>query len=560
MIKAGHAIIKIIESYGIRHGFCVPGESFLEIMDGAYESDSFKLIHTRHEGGAAFMAEAYAKLTGKPSVLMVTRGPGACNASIGIHTAFQDSTPMVVIIGDVAREHIGLEAFQEIDFPAMFAPIAKAAFRVHDSKRIPEFIHRAFKIASQGRPGPVVVSIPEDVLREDISVSSLALKSLSSLISDVPTLLGADVSSLTSLVQLLKKAKRPLCLLGGSSAFWSDELVFKFSGRLNELGIPFATSFRRQDLMNARLSNYVGELGTGINPALKDYVQKADLILAIGTRLGEMPSQSYTLFHDVASEQKIVFVHPDVLAARPSFQTELTIQASISDFVHAFQNLSVKGVWDAWCAEGHALYEKWALFASNVHIPEGFNLSSLFLSLKDVLPNNCVLTNDAGNFSGWGHRFFDYVRPRRQLSPVNGAMGYAVPAAIAAKFVDPKRPVIGFVGDGGFLMTAQELATAKQFGLNPIIIVMNNNMYGTIRMHQEARFPGRISATSLQNPDFISLAKAYGANAHKLMSEAEFLPIIERALSSSLPYVLEIPILTAQISTSRNLTPSPIFK
>ncbi|MBP9693094.1 MAG: thiamine pyrophosphate-binding protein [Alphaproteobacteria bacterium] len=553
MIKAGHAIIKIIESYGIRHGFCVPGESFLEIMDGAYDSNSFQLIHTRHEGGASFMAEAYAKLTGKPSILMVTRGPGACNASIGIHTSFQDSTPMVVIIGDVAREHLGLEAFQEIDFPAMFTPIAKAAFRVTDSKRIPEFMHRAFKIATQGRPGPVVISIPEDVLREDIPLNSLAQESLSPAVSERSTLLGADASLMDSLAQLLEKAKRPLCILGGSSSFWSNELVTKLSERLNDLSIPFATSFRRQDLMNAKLSNYVGELGTGINPALKDYVQKADLVLAIGTRLGEMPSQGYTLFHEASSDQKIVFVHPDVLGARPAFQIELTIQTPISDFVHVFQNVPVKNKWESWCVEGHSLYEKWALFASNVHLPEGFNLSRMFLTLKDVLPENCVLTNDAGNFSGWGHRFFDYVRPRRQLAPVNGAMGYAVPSAIGAKFVDPKRPVIGFAGDGGFLMTAQELATAKQFGLNPFIIVMNNNMYGTIRMHQEARFPKRVSATSLKNPDFVMLAHSYGANAIRLTSERDFLPMVEKGLRSSFPFVLEIPLLQAQISTSRNL-------
>lgn len=553
MIKAGHAIVKIIESYGVHHGFCVPGESFLEIMDGAYEADSFRLIHTRHEGGASFMAEAYAKLTGKPSILMVTRGPGACNASIGIHTAFQDSTPMVVIIGDVAREHIGREAFQEIDFPAMFAPIAKAAFRVSDSKRIPEFMHRAFQLATQGRPGPVVISIPEDVLREDIPLASLALESLSAVVSDVPMLLGADSLDMTTLVQLFEKAKSPLCILGGSSSFWSDELVHKLSKRLNDLQIPFATSFRRQDLMSATLSNYVGELGTGINPALKSYVQKADLILAIGTRLGEMPSQGYMLFHDVKSNQKIVFVHPDIVSARPAFHTELAIQASIFDFVHVFQNLPILGKLESWCAEGHDLYQKWALSPSNVHIPEGFHLSRMFLTLRDVLPKNCVLTNDAGNFSGWGHRFFDYVRPRRQLSPVNGAMGYAVPAAIGAKFVDPKRPVIGFAGDGGFLMTAQELATAKQFGLNPLIIVMNNNMYGTIRMHQEARFPGRVSATSLQNPDFVMLAHSYGANAIRLTSERDFLPMVEKGLRSSLPFVLEVPVLPAQISTSRNL-------
>lgn len=545
-MKAGHAVIRIIESYGVKHGFCVPGESFLEILDGACHSKDFELIQTRHEGGASFMAEAYAKLTGKPSVLMVTRGPGACNGSIGLHTAFQDSTPMVVIIGDVARDQIGKEAFQEIDFPAMFEPVVKWAARVNDAERLPEFLHKAFHLARSGRPGPVVLSIPEDVLRDEISAMSLhgAYPEIAAA--------AADSKNIGRVKQMLSKAEKPLFILGGSTSYWDDNLVSAYTDFFEAHHLPYATSFRRQDLGDANSSSYVGDLGTGVNPALKEKIDEADLIIAVGTRLGEMPSQGYVLFAGKNPLQKIIFIHPDPDAAQIAFQAEQILALMPNVFLEALQyeNLDVAVSVKEWTKALRTIYENWGRKASNVKTDKGLDLSSVFMRLREELPEDVILTNDAGNASGWGHRFFNYARPRRQLAPINGAMGYAVPSAIAAKLLYPDRPVVGFVGDGAFMMTGQELATAKQFGISPVIVVMNNNMYGTIRLHQEKRFPGHVSSTDLQNPDFVKLAEAYGFQGIKVKDEDHFVDSLLDALKNNVPTVIEVDVLQEQISTS----------
>ena len=491
------------------------------------------------------MAEAYGKLTGKPGVLLVTRGPGACNASIGIHTAFQDSTPMVVLVGQVARQQIDREAFQEVDFRRMFAPLAKWVAQIDMAERVPELISQGFQIAASGRPGPVVLALPEDMLRDRCAAA------IAGPYRAVRAHPGA--ADLAELRRLLAAADRPMMLVGGSG--WSDQAcrdIAQFAGA-NDL--PVCCSFRRQDIVDNRLPCFVGDLGTGASPSLVRRVKEADLLLAVGARIGEITSQSYSLLGIPEPGKVLIHVHAAAEELGRVFRPTLAIQSGMPEFAAAVATLAPEAVprWSSWREAARADYEA-GLAPSPSRAGGLLDLGEIMGWLRNRLPDNAIITSDAGNFSGWPNRFLQYRRPGRQLGPTSGAMGYGVPAAVAAKLVDPDRLVVGFCGDGGFMMTGQELTTAGLEGTGPIILVFNNTMYGTIRMHQERRFPGRVVGTALKNPDFLALAQAYDVFGASVIRTEEFAPAFEEAASASRGAIIELKIDPETITTRTTLS------
>jgi acetolactate synthase-1/2/3 large subunit len=521
LTSGGELVVAALRAQRVAMAFAVAGESYLEILDALYDAPEIRLITCRQEGGAAFMAEAYGKLTHEPGVLLVTRGPGACNAAIGIHTAFQDSTPMVVLVGQVARSQCEREAFQEVDFRRMFAPLAKWAAQIDLSERIPELLGRAFHVATSGRPGPVVLALPEDMLRERCAAAPAPAR-----YGPVRAHPGAD--DLAALRRLLLAAERPMLLVGGGG--WSDQACHDIARFAEANALPVCCAFRRQDIVDNRLPVFVGDLGTGAAPALVARVKAADLLLAVGTRLGEITTQSYSLLGIPEPGKVLIHVHPAAEELGRVFRPALAIQSGVAEFAAAAAALEpVRPVrWSRWREEARAEYEA-GLAPPPAAGP--LDLGRVMAYLRERLPDDAIVTSDAGNFSGWPNRFLQYRRPGRQLGPTSGAMGYGVPAAVAAKLVHPDRLVVGFCGDGGFLMTAQELATACQEGAGPVILVFDNGMYGTIRMHQERRFPGRVIGTRLTNPDFAALARAYGMYGAAVARTEDFAPAFEEALA-----------------------------
>jgi acetolactate synthase-1/2/3 large subunit len=521
LTSGGELVVAALRAQRVAMAFAVAGESYLEILDALYDAPEIRLITCRQEGGAAFMAEAYGKLTHEPGVLLVTRGPGACNAAIGVHTAFQDSTPMVVLVGQVARSQCEREAFQEVDFRRMFAPLAKWAAQIDLSERIPELLGRAFHIATSGRPGPVVLALPEDMLRERCAAAPAPAR-------HGPVRAHPGAADLAALRRLLLAAERPMLLVGGGG--WSDQACHDIARFAEANALPVCCAFRRQDIVDNRLPVFVGDLGTGAAPALVARVKAADLLLAVGTRLGEITTQSYSLLGIPEPGKVLIHVHPAAEELGRVFRPALAIQSGVAEFAAAAAALEpVRPVrWSRWREEARAEYEA-GLAPPPAAGP--LDLGRVMAYLRERLPDDAIVTSDAGNFSGWPNRFLQYRRPGRQLGPTSGAMGYGVPAAVAAKLVHPDRLVVGFCGDGGFLMTAQELATACQEGAGPVILVFDNGMYGTIRMHQERRFPGRVIGTRLTNPDFTALARAYGLYGAAVARTEDFAPAFEEALA-----------------------------
>src|SRR6516162_5404346 len=545
LLSGGQLVVAALRAHRVDMAFSVAGESYLEVLDALFDAPDIRLVTCRQEGGAAFMAEAYGKLTGKPGVLLVTRGPGACNASIGIHTAFQDSTPMVVLVGQVARQQIDREAFQEVDFRRMFAPLAKWVAQIDMAERVPELISQGFQIAASGRPGPVVLALPEDMLRDRCAAA------IAGPYRAVRAHPGA--ADLAELRRLLAAADRPMMLVGGSG--WSDQAcrdIAQFAGA-NDL--PVCCSFRRQDIVDNRLPCFVGDLGTGASPSLVRRVKEADLLLAVGARIGEITSQSYSLLGIPEPGKVLIHVHAAAEELGRVFRPTLAIQSGMPEFAAAAAALPpvASPRWSSWRAAARAEYEA-GLVPSPV--PEGglLDLGEIMRWLRDRLPDDAIVTSDAGNFSGWPNRFLQYRRPGRQLGPTSGAMGYGVPAAVAAKLVHPDRLVVGFCGDGGFMMTGQELATAALEGTGPIILVFNNSMYGTIRMHQERRFPGRVVGTALRSPDFLALAQAYGVFGASITRTADFAPAFDEAASSSRAAIIELKMDPETITTRTTLS------
>jgi acetolactate synthase I/II/III large subunit len=543
--SGGQLVVAALRAHGVEMAFSVAGESYLEVLDALYDAPEIRLITCRQEGGAAFMAEAYGKLTGKPGVLLVTRGPGACNASIGVHTAFQDSTPMVVLVGQVARHQIDREAFQEVDFRKMYAPLAKWVTQIDLAERVPELMNQAFQVATSGRPGPVVVALPEDMLRDQRAAAVVGPYHA------VRAHPGA--ADLAEMRRLLAAAERPIMLAGGSG--WSDAAAADIARFAMANELPVCCSFRRQDIVDNRLPCFVGDLGTGAAPSLVARIKAADLVLAVGARIGEITSQGYTLLDLPDPGKTLIHVHAAAEELGRVFRPTLAIQSGMPEFAAAAAALEpiAKPRWQAWRAEARAEYEK-GLVPTPLGEAPALDLGRIMIWLRERLPDDAIVTSDAGNFSGWPNRFLQYRRPGRQLGPTSGAMGYGVPAAVAAKLVHPGRVVVGFCGDGGFMMTGQELATALGEGVGPIILLFNNAMYGTIRMHQERRFPGRVVGTALQNPDFTALIRAYGGFGASVARTEAFAPAFEEAMASGRPAVIELRMDPEMITTRTTLS------
>lgn len=517
----GEILVEALKTHGTTHAFCVPGESYLAVLDALYDArSSIALITCRQEGGAANMAEAHGKLTGRPGICFVTRGPGATNASIGVHTAFQDSTPMILFIGQVARDQADREAFQEIDFRRMFGQMAKWVAEIQDPARIPEYVARAFHTAVNGRPGPVVLALPEDMLRE--MVESTGSKPYRRALS------GPTSADLEEMAERLNKAERPLVILGGGG--WSQETTQTIAKFVRTNGLPVGASFRCKDLFDNRDPHYFGDVGIGINPKLAERVKDADLVLAIGPRLGEMTTGGYTLFEVPDTKQDLIHVHAGAEELGRVYNADLKINSSMAGFVDAVKDLKLapKHSWEAWREDARSDFEA---FVAPIDAPGDVNLSQVFAQMSDLLPEDAIVCNGAGNYAAWLHRFYQHKAFRTQLAPTSGAMGYGVPAAIGAKATDPTRTVVAVSGDGCFLMTGQELATAVHHKLGVLFIVVNNGIYGTIRMHQERDYPGRVIGTDLTNPDFVAYAEAFGARAARVETTADFAPTLKEALA-----------------------------
>ncbi len=540
--KTGAQIIaNALIAHNVKIAFCVPGESYLDILDALYDArEDIHVTTCRHENGAAFMAEAYAKLTHRPAVAFVTRGPGACNASIATHTAVQDSTPMVLLVGHVRREDIGREAFQEVDFEQMFAPLSKAVRMIEHAQYAARDVAWAFATAAQGRPGPVVLVLPEDMLRERAPDEPVAP------CAPVPEV---NPGNMERLHHLLKQAERPLVVVGGGG--WTDQARADMKTFIENNDLPVCCSFRRLDTFDNGHRCFAGELGIGPNPRLLQRIAEADLLLVVGARLGEMTSQAYTLLGEEEACRKLVHVQSDATELGRVFSPVLGITATAEAFAHAAAKLAaVNGPWNAWREQAHADYEFWK---RPQDLPGRLDLGACMKWLDDALDDDAIIAIDAGNFSGWAQRHLTHGGARRFLGPTNGAMGYGVPAGIAALSLDPNRQVVVFVGDGGFGMTGQEIATAVAEGLAPIILVFNNATFGTIRMHQEKRFPGRVIATDLVNPDYPALARAYGAYGDTVESAEQFPGAFESARASGRVALIELRYDVNLISTRTTL-------
>ncbi|HRN75089.1 thiamine pyrophosphate-binding protein [Ottowia sp.] len=544
---AGHLIVECLIEQGVQRAYGVPGESYLAVLDGFHAyADRLRFISCRQEGGAAFMAEAEGKLTGRPGVLFVTRGPGATNATVGIHTAFQDSTPMVVFIGDVASDMRDREAFQEIDFRVFLGAstqgLAKRVERIDDARRIPEYIARAFATAMNGRPGPVVLVLPEDMLMQAVDARPLPRVA--------PVQYQGDAQAAAELQRLLTGAERPLVIAGGPG--WTPAAAQALQDFAERWRLPVGNAFRFQDTFDNRHPQYAGDVGIAINPRLAERVRAADLLLVVGPRLGEMTTGGYALIEAPRPAQRLVHIHPDPAELGRVYQADLAVCASMPGAAAMLAALPASAAvhWQDWTAAAHADY------LANLQpqaLPGPIDMPAIVATLARLLPEDAVVTNGAGNFASWVHRFWRYRGIARghktQLAPTNGAMGYGVPAGIAAA-IATGRTVFTIAGDGDFLMNGQELATAVQHGARTIIVLLNNGSYGTIRMHQEREFPARVSGSELRNPDFAALARAYGYAGECITRTDEFEPALRAALARREGTLIEV-MLDAEVITTR---------
>jgi acetolactate synthase-1/2/3 large subunit len=548
---AGHLLVECLIAQGVTHVFGVPGESYLAALDGFHDhADAIRFVICRQEGGAAFMAEAHGKLTGRPGVCFVTRGPGATNASIGVHTAFQDSTPMVLLVGDVGSDFRDREAFQEVDFQSFFGPstkgFAKRVERVDEASRLPEYVARAFATAMNGRPGPVVLVLPEDMLRSAVQAKPLPRVE--------PALAWADPGGLRELRQLLLAARRPFVIAGGGG--WTPQAAQALQRFAENWQLPVGNAFRFQDTFDNHHPLYAGDVGIGINPKLAARVREADLVIAIGPRLGEMTTGGYALLEAPRPAQKLVHFHASAEELHRVYQADLVFNTTMNAAARALEVLTAPPElpWSDWAQAVHADYEANLVPQA---LPGPIDMPAIVQCLQKHLPADAVLTNGAGNFASWVHRFFRHHGLAKgfktQLAPTSGAMGYGVPAGIAAS-IATGRVAFTIAGDGDFLMNGQELATAVQHGGKSIIVLLNNGMYGTIRMHQEREYPVRVSGTALHNPDFCALARAYGYAAERVTETAGFEDALLRALAHDGGTLIEIPLDPEVITTRGTLS------
>jgi acetolactate synthase-1/2/3 large subunit len=544
MRTGGQLLIDQLKIQGTDAVFCVPGESFLAVLDALYDTrDQIRLIVCRQEGGASYMADAYGKLTGRPGVCFVTRGPGASNACVGVHTAYQDSTPMILFVGQVARSDYERQAFQEVDLRRMYGQLAKWVAQVEDPSRIPEFVARAFALATSGRPGPVVLSLPEDTLREETMAADAGLYQI------VQAHPGA--SELRHMREMLAHSKRPIMILGGTT--WTSQAVADIMAFAESNRLATATTFRRQDRFDNLHSCYAGDLGISPNPKLAAQVKAADLVLAVGTRLGEAATDGYKHLSVPRPEQKLVHAYMGAEELGRVYQADLPINAGMPEFAAAARAL---GPVDSseWATATEAAHWEYLDYNKPVANPGALQFAEIITTLREQLPPETIVCNGAGNYSGWVHRFWRFRRYGTQLAPTSGSMGYGVPAAVAATIVYPDRPVLSFSGDGCFLMNGQEIATAMHYGLKPIFFVINNGMYGTIRMHQEREYPARVSGTMLTNPDFAALGRAYGLHSQTVERTEDFGDAFVRARNAGRAALIELRLDPEAISTRISLS------
>lgn len=543
MKTGGELIVEALAANGAERLFCVPGESYLAVLDALYDTNVGVTV-CRAEGGATMMAEAWGKLTGKPGICFVTRGPGATNASPGIHIAKQDSTPLILFIGQVQRDAREREAFQEVEYRRFFADTAKWVAEIDDARRIPEFVTRAFSVATSGRPGPVVLALPEDMLTDAVNaVDAQAWQ---------PVETGPSPASIEKLADLLQGAKKPFMILGGSR--WNERAVHSITRFAEKWHLPVGCSFRRQMLFDHLHPNYAGDVGIGINPALATRVQEADILLLVGGRFGEMPSRGYTLMDSPYPKQTLIHVHPDADELGRVYRPSLAINAAPDAFAEAVEHLAPPSHinWPGEAETAHKSYLAWSTPPQTG--PGKVAMGPIMSYLESVLPEDAIMTNGAGNYATWLHRFHRFRRFATQAAPTSGSMGYGLPAAVAAKQLYPERTVVCFAGDGCFLMNGQDFATAVKYSLPIIVLVINNNIYGTIRMHQERDYPGRVSATDLTNPDFAMLARAYGGHGETVETTEEFEGAWQRAVKSGKPAIIEIRLDPEAITPAKTLT------
>jgi len=525
------ALINALSINSIDRIFSIPGESFLAALDALYDKPEIVLTICRNEGGAAYMAEAYGKLTGRPGICFVTRGPGATNASCGLHVALQDSTPMILLIGQIVRKDMDREAFQEIDYRRMFAQVAKWVAQIEDADRIPEYLNRAFATATSGRPGPVVLALPEDMLTD---ITDAADANPWQAVKIHPAKEDVD-----ECIEMLSRSKHPIIIVGGSG--WSEATRLGLQDFAEKSAIPVVNSFRCQDYFDNGHPNYIGDLGLGVDPVLSQRIRDADTLLVIGARLGELTTAGFELIDIPNPGQTMIHVHSGADELGHIYQPDLAINASSSTFVNALKDRQLSThnneTRETTLKRARQAFEDWS---ASIRIKGPLQFSELIQTVQSSTGDDTIIANGAGNNTGWLHRFYRFQEYRTQLAPGNGTMGYGVPAAISAKLVYPHRTVVAFAGDGDFMMNGQELATAMQYRANIIIIVVNNGIYATIRMHQERDYPGRVVGTDMVNPDFCALARAYGAHAELVTTTEEFAPAFERAQSVDSPALIEV--------------------
>jgi acetolactate synthase I/II/III large subunit len=527
----GRILADALAAQGVQLAFGVPGESYLPVLDGLHDlQDRLRFVICRQEGGASYMAEAYGKLTGEPGVLFVTRGPGATNGAIGVHTGLQDSTPMVVFIGQVPNEFSEREAFQEIDYRRMYGQMAKWVGQIDLVERIPEYVSHAFHTAVAGRPGPVVLALPEDTLFSQAAVADVPKYQV---VRPAP-----DPSHIEQLERLLEGAKQPFVLIGGGG--WSREACIGLQEWVEANGLPVGTSFRCQDLFDNRSPNYAGDVGIGVNPKLAQRVKEADVLLVIGARLGEMTTSAYSLVEVPVPQQTLVHVHAGAEELGRVYRPALPINSGMAQFVAALETLSFSS--PSWKTRTEQARKDFLEWTEPRPMPGQVQYGEVIRWLSERLPEDTIIAGGAGNFAGWLHRHFRYKGFRTQLGSTNGSMGYGYPAAVAAKLARPQRTVFALCGDGDFLMTGQEIATAVQYGAHFVTVVVNNGLYGTIRMHQEREYPGRVYGTELRNPDFAAYARAFGGHGETVERTADFAPAFERAAAAGKPAIIELKI------------------
>lgn len=541
MIRHGGKILSDqLVRLGVKRVFSVPGESFLAALDGLYDSGIPNIV-CRQEGGAAMMAEAYGKMTGQPGVCFVTRGPGAANASAGVHIAMQDSTPMVLFVGQIDNRHTDRETFQEVDYKAVFGGLAKWVAQVNDTDRLPEYIGRAFRVAMSGRPGPVVLALPENMLSATADVPDLRIPDL-----PAPVLSRETVQSA---MRALGQAEKPLVVVGGPH--WSAEAQADLQAFAEIQNVPVATGFRRQDYIENHHACYAGDLNVGVNPKLAARLREADFLLLIGTRFGDIETQGYSLVDPANPQKTIIHIHADADEIGRVYSPDIGIVSTAPGALRQLANAPSGGDWSTWTAAARADYEAWLTPQES---PGTLKQEDVIKHLSDTLPNDAIVTNGAGNYAAWLHRYFVYKQYGTLLAPTSGSMGYGFPAAISASLMHPDRTVVCLAGDGCFQMTCNELSTATQHGATPIVIVMNNGRYGTIRMHQEKTYPGRVSGTELVNPDFAMLARAYGGHGEVVTSSADFPDAFARAQAAGTLAVIECQVDDEALTTGARLS------